>query len=195
MALQNTAPKTWVPYQWDHEAGVVIVGFGAAGAAAAITVQDAGVSVLMLEKAPEGHEGGNTRVAGQGYLNASPVDDAIAYFKAMAGPYAVPDEMIQVWAEEGAKNNDWVKSIGGDPQEHQHPPEGIEFPELPGANSIHGTSRSALKLPASSSMLPRLGRGGCMPRPKKLSMISVPMSTPMPMETVTTIGLMALDST
>ena len=137
MTLPTSAQNSWIPDHWDHKADVVIVGFGAAGAAAAITAQDANVSVLMLEKAPEGHEGGNFRVAGQGYLNASPVDDAVAYFKAMAGPYTVPDEMIQVWAEEGAKNNDWVTSIGGDPQEHQHPPEGIEFPELPGANSIH----------------------------------------------------------
>ena len=137
MALQNQSPDTWIPNRWDHEADVVIVGFGAAGAAAAITAQDAMVSVLMLEKAPEGQEGGNTRVAGQGYLNAAPVDDAIAYFKAMAGPYTVPDEMIRVWAEEGAKNNDWVRSIGGDPQEHQHQPVGIEFPDLPGSNSVH----------------------------------------------------------
>ena len=62
MALRNA-----IPDKWNHEADVVVGGFGAAGAAAAITVQDAGAQVLMLEKAPEGHEGGNFRVAGQGY--------------------------------------------------------------------------------------------------------------------------------
>jgi succinate dehydrogenase/fumarate reductase flavoprotein subunit len=30
-----------------------------------------------------------------------------------------------------------VTSIGGDPQEHQHQPVGIEFPELPGADCVH----------------------------------------------------------
>jgi succinate dehydrogenase/fumarate reductase flavoprotein subunit len=54
--------------EWDKEADVVVVGFGGAGAAAAVTAHDLGASVLMLEKAPEGEEGGNTRVAGQGYL-------------------------------------------------------------------------------------------------------------------------------
>ena len=47
--------------EWDKEADVVIVGFGGAGAAAAITAHDLGAKVLMLEKAPEGEEGGNTR--------------------------------------------------------------------------------------------------------------------------------------
>ena len=45
--------------------------------------------------------------------------------------------MIRVWAEEMCVNNDWVAAHGGDPQEHQHPPAGIEFPELPGAQSSH----------------------------------------------------------
>jgi len=34
--------------------------------AAAVTAHDLGVDVIILEKAPEGQEGGNTRVAGQG---------------------------------------------------------------------------------------------------------------------------------
>ena len=62
-----------LPDKWDKQADVVVIGFGAAGAAAAITAQDTGASVLILEKAPKGEEGGNTRVANQGYLNASPL--------------------------------------------------------------------------------------------------------------------------
>ncbi|MFA7248294.1 MAG: FAD-dependent oxidoreductase [Dehalococcoidia bacterium] len=129
--------EPWLPARWDVEADVVVVGFGAAGAATAITACELGASVVLLEKAPKGEEGGNTRVAGQGYLNISDTKLAIDYLKAMNGPFAVPDEMLQVWAEEMAKNNDWVASIGGDPQEHQPFPAGIEFPEFPGAESIH----------------------------------------------------------
>ena len=123
MELRDTLPE-----KWDIAADVVVVGFGAAGAATAITAHDAGARVLILEKAPKGQEGGNTRVAAQGYLNATPVDKAITYLNALCGPYAVPQDMVRVWAEEISKNNEWVKSIGGDPQEHQHPPEGIEYP-------------------------------------------------------------------
>jgi succinate dehydrogenase/fumarate reductase flavoprotein subunit len=127
----------WLPERWDQEADVVVVGFGGAGAAAAITAHDLGAKVLMLEKAPEGEEGGNTRVAGQGYLQLYDVPKAITYLNAMCGPYPVPQEMVRTWAEEVSKNNDWVVSIGGDPQEHQHQPEGIEFPELPGSDCAH----------------------------------------------------------
>ena len=60
-----------VPETWDVEADVVVVGFGAAGFAASVAAHDLGAEVVILEKAPEGEHGGNTRVAGQGYLNTS----------------------------------------------------------------------------------------------------------------------------
>lgn len=126
-----------LPETWDQQADIVVVGFGAAGAAAAITACELGASVLLLEKAPPGQEGGNTRVAGQGYLNTSSVDKAIAYLTALCGPYTVPDVMVRVWAEEMCQNNAWIERLGGDPQEHQHQPEGIEFPELPGSDCVH----------------------------------------------------------
>jgi succinate dehydrogenase/fumarate reductase flavoprotein subunit len=126
-----------VPHHWDVEADVIVVGFGAAGMAAAVTAHDLGAKVVILEKAPEGQEGGNTRVAGQGYLNTSSAESAIAYLTALNGPYTVPPTMVKVWAEEMCRNNDWLRSLGGDPQEHQHPPVGIEFPDLPGADCVH----------------------------------------------------------
>jgi predicted flavoprotein YhiN len=92
--------QPWLPATWDRQADVVVVGFGAAGAATAIAAYDAGAKVILLDKAPEGHEGGNTRVAGQGYLNTSSVEKAVAYLHALCGPYRVPDPMVRVWAEE-----------------------------------------------------------------------------------------------
>jgi succinate dehydrogenase/fumarate reductase flavoprotein subunit len=125
-----------VPSNWDIEAEVVIVGFGGAGAAASITASDLGAKVIILEKAPKGEHGGNTKVAAQGYLNPDSVEGAIDYLTAMCGPYEVPKDMIQVWAEEVFQNNEWISSIGGDPQEHQFQV-GIEYPELPGSESVH----------------------------------------------------------
>lgn len=125
------------PETWDMEADIVVVGFGGAGFAAAVTAHDLGAEVMILEKAPEGQEGGNTRVAGQGYLNTSSEEQARTYLAALCGPYPVPEAMIRVWATEMCLNNEWLTSLGADPREHQHPPEGIEFPELPGSDCVH----------------------------------------------------------
>lgn len=133
MELQQPSPTV----NWHRQTDVVVVGYGGAGASTAITAHDAGAGVLILEKAPEGQEGGNTRVAGQGYLTPSSIDKAIAYFNALSGPYTVPEEMVRVWAEEMCRNNDWLKSLNGDPVEHHLQPEGIEFPELPGSDCAH----------------------------------------------------------
>ena len=132
MANASSAPQTW-----DIEADVVVVGFGAAGVAAAVTAHDLDAAVVILEKAPEGEHGGNTRVAGQGYLNTASAEDAAVYLKALCGPYAVPEAMVRAWAGEMCRNNEWLKNLGGDPQEHQHPPVGIEFPDLPGSGCVH----------------------------------------------------------
>ena len=52
--------------EWTEETDVVVVGFGGAGASAAIAASDGGANVIVLEKAPEGQEGGNTSVSGGG---------------------------------------------------------------------------------------------------------------------------------
>ncbi len=125
-----------IPTKWDKEADVVVVGFGGAGASTAIAATDAGAKVLILEKAPQGEEGGNTRVSGNLWFNPQPADKAITYLKAMADGFTIPDDMIQVWADEMGKNADWVKSIGGQPVLAQ--PQSAfcspEFPELPGSD-------------------------------------------------------------
>src|SRR5262245_48453834 len=122
---------------WDREADIVVVGFGGAGAATSITAHDLGASVLMLEKAPHGEEGGNTRIAGQGYLHVNDVGKAITYLNALCGHYPVPQPMARVWAEEVGRNNACVTRLGGQPEQHQHPPAGIGVPDLAGARCGH----------------------------------------------------------
>ena len=130
--------KINLPEEWEFEADVVVVGYGAAGAVTAITAHDLGAKVLILEKAPLGQEGGNSRVAGQGWLNPYPIDKAITYFNAMCGEYTVPQDMVQVWAEEMNKNNAFIESLGGTIIETVYKDrEPAEFPELPGADCIH----------------------------------------------------------
>lgn len=50
-----------MPEEWDREVDVVVVGFGGAGAAAAIEAHDAGANVLILEKMPA--PGGTTKIS------------------------------------------------------------------------------------------------------------------------------------
>ena len=45
--------------KWDYEAGVVVLGTGAAGLVTAMTAHDQWADVLILEKAPEAHAGGD----------------------------------------------------------------------------------------------------------------------------------------
>ena len=46
------AQQPWLPAAWDGRADVVVVGFGAAGAATAITANDAGAKVILLDVEP-----------------------------------------------------------------------------------------------------------------------------------------------
>ena len=69
---------------------------------------------MILEKAPVEDAGGNKKVAGQGYLNAWPVEEAIEYFHALCGPFPVDQEVVRARADEVSRNSEWLESIGGD---------------------------------------------------------------------------------
>jgi succinate dehydrogenase/fumarate reductase flavoprotein subunit len=128
-----------VPETWDEEADVVIVGYGGAGAVAAVTAHDAGAKVLLLEKAPQGKEGGNTRVSGNVWFCPTNVDDAVKYLTAMGGGmgFPIPADMIQAWAEKMVDNDNWVTSIGGEVLTRE-PVSEPEFPDLPGSACFPG---------------------------------------------------------
>jgi succinate dehydrogenase/fumarate reductase flavoprotein subunit len=60
-------PARALPERWDESADVVVVGYGYAGAVAAIEAHDAGASVLIIEKMPDPGgisitSGGNVRI-------------------------------------------------------------------------------------------------------------------------------------
>ncbi len=121
---------------WDVEADVVVLGFGAAGCAAAIAARDAGASVIVLEKMPEGKEGGNTRVSGGIWFHNPDVEGLKTYLRALCAEYPVPEAVISVWSEETAKNTDWLEGIGAEPAVHgDYQP---EYPELEGSEAYGG---------------------------------------------------------
>ena len=130
---------------WNGEYDVIVAGFGGAGAVAARYAADAGARVLLTEKAPEGHEGGNTRYCGQLFVNGHGDEEATrAYYDALKMDYEVPDDMLEVYTKAIAHLEDkWVSDYGlnkadfvnstGLPFLGDMSP---EYPELPGADKI-----------------------------------------------------------
>jgi len=103
--------------EWNAVYDVVVIGFGAGGAASAITAADDGAKVLLIEKAPRGQEGGDSIFSGQVVMGVDPehVEDLKKYFIAMCDEYTDYDEeCFQVMAEGCAENLDWLVSLGAD---------------------------------------------------------------------------------
>ena len=75
------------------------MGFGGAGAAAAIEAHDKGLTAVVVEKAPEGLDGGNTHYSSQRFLTIKKEDrdKAIEYMKEVRGLYTdnMSDEIIE----------------------------------------------------------------------------------------------------
>ena len=81
----------------DYETDVLIVGYGAAGANAAIAAHDAGARVLILEKL--GFPGGNSGVCAGAMVIPESMDEAIRYYRALS--FGTADEdLIRAFAEE-----------------------------------------------------------------------------------------------
>jgi succinate dehydrogenase/fumarate reductase flavoprotein subunit len=74
----------------------LIVGYGAAGANAAIAAHDAGARVLIIEKM--GFPGGNSGVCAGAMLIPESIEEAIRYYRALSFG-TVNEEMIRVFAE------------------------------------------------------------------------------------------------
>jgi succinate dehydrogenase/fumarate reductase flavoprotein subunit len=97
--------------KWDYEADVVVVGYGGAGAATAITAHDAGAKVIILEKMSEG--GGNTAVSGGGFLCPNDAAKAYTYITKLFdfSNSVMDDEIVRVFADESVKNVEWLQSL------------------------------------------------------------------------------------
>ena len=134
---------------WDGEYDVVVVGFGAAGAVAACYAADAGAKVLLVEKAPLGMEGGNSRFCGQIILHSDNKEAMLAYNNAMAGDFDVDEELMDVYAEGLTQTRAMLRDFFGVPDENfldwkydssAQPLIGMfvpEYPELEGGDELH----------------------------------------------------------
>ncbi len=80
-----------IPSKWHKETDVIVVGFGAAGATAALTAHDQGAETLVVEKAP--HPGGISITPPQGGVKyvGEDKEGALKYFTELSGGRVEPD--------------------------------------------------------------------------------------------------------
>ena len=108
---------------WDLEADIAIIGFGAAGACAAIEAAGAGAKVMLFERnsgsgGASGLSGGEIYLGGSGGTDvqraagfADTTEDFAAYLKMAGGPCA--DEVkCDLYAVEAVNHFAWLKTQG-----------------------------------------------------------------------------------
>ncbi|MBI2858213.1 MAG: FAD-binding protein [Chloroflexi bacterium] len=111
-----------MPVQWKEETEVIVVGYGGAGAIAAINAHDSGARTLILEKQAQDtptrcNHTPSTRMAGGGWFSPKNVGPTIEYIEGMA---RVTNEtidparkvLIANFAKYLTTNTEYMKSIG-----------------------------------------------------------------------------------
>ncbi len=121
---------------WDFGADVVVIGYGAAGAVAAITAHDGGAQVLILEKQESQSFVTNSSMAGGSVICPNDIEGAVRYmenlYKVNEDLYWTEPNIIRVWAQYTKENKKWLESMGGVIELYSH---GGEH-KVPGVESI-----------------------------------------------------------
>lgn len=127
------------------ETDVLIVGFGVAGACAAVEAHDRGAGVILLERQPQATHFSNTRMSGGGFHSPLPsgnFEALKAYSKAMLTGEGLPgklenehdedaDELADLWARLSPENEAFMRSL--DPQFLTVNLASVAFEDFPGA--------------------------------------------------------------
>ncbi|MFJ2955470.1 FAD-dependent oxidoreductase [Streptomyces sp. NPDC087270] len=129
---------------FDVETDVVVIGYGYAGAATAITAHDAGAEVVILEKMAQ--PGGNSRVSGGNCVIPRDSDEAVRGFTDYLDRLCfgtTPRPVLEALVTEARSLVKWAADLGGD----LHIPEqlivsgtyprtikGPGFPKVPGGS-------------------------------------------------------------
>ncbi len=105
--------------QWDLSADVVVIGYGGAGAVAAISAHDLGAETLILEKQEGSSHVSNTQLSLGAILFPKTEPAAVALMKT-AGRVNVerPDTLdvdeaiMRAWARYAVSNEEWLMKLG-----------------------------------------------------------------------------------
>lgn len=154
LAASSLANASWVRATtaidaYDREVDLIVVGYGLAGAAAAVEAYDLDPSadIVILEKMPAELAGGNSRASGQTFL--VPHEDDLETFKTYIRmcnePNPIPEEYLDWWAHEMAAQLHWIEEfvadidyelgyVGGGPLRWGDLV--VEFEDFPGADFV-----------------------------------------------------------
>ncbi|MBI4332255.1 MAG: FAD-dependent oxidoreductase [Chloroflexi bacterium] len=117
--------------KWAKAVDVIVIGYGLAGATAAITASDLGSEVLLLEKSRQAGIHSNSSMAGSWIMGVSDLPRAVQYLEALNRtngnrPWTDP-EIIREMAKYLADSPAWLQRLGGkvdfalNKSEHQLP--------------------------------------------------------------------------
>ena len=113
--------------------GLVVVGFGAAGAAAAVTARRLGVPVTVLERQPASAHTPSTRMSGGLVMTITDAQAGARYLDACAGGMVSP-AVSEAWAKRAVGLRDWLSDVA--PALQLAEVGGAEQPALEGASSV-----------------------------------------------------------
>lgn len=118
---------------YNRTVDIVVVGFGAAGAATALRAAELGASVVLVEKQSESHHTPNTRMSGGHVMIVNDVDGAARYLDRCAAGM-IPLEITRAWAERAHHLVGWLDGLGTDLRLQRA--YGPEHPEFEGAAAV-----------------------------------------------------------
>jgi succinate dehydrogenase/fumarate reductase flavoprotein subunit len=118
---------------FDRSADIVVVGFGCAGLAAAITAWRAGAETLVLEKQPADAHTPSTRMSGGMMMATTDVAKAAAYLDRCAAGM-VPRDVSEAWAARAIGLIEWLHEIA--PELDLKRVGGAEHPEFEGSDAF-----------------------------------------------------------
>lgn len=99
--------------KWDAVFDVIVVGFGGAGAGAARFAVDKGARVLLVDSAPEGSEGGNTRYAGGAFAWGKNFDNLKDYYKQTYYPFKYDPKDLDTFVKNVLQMKEYSKKYFG----------------------------------------------------------------------------------
>lgn len=133
--------------KWNANYDVLVLGFGGAGGTAARFAADNGAKVLLIDAAPYGHEGGNTRYSAQHVAMAHDKEKIAQYYDQLANPYKYSKKTMDTYLNGFIDMPEYFKKYFGinafvwsrdfQPGDHlAHKAHLCEYPEYKGSDTF-----------------------------------------------------------